>query len=90
VPRSLLEAASMQIPIVTTDSVGCREVVEDGINGFLCKIKDPVDLAKKIEKMIKHSPKERENMGKAGREKILREFDEKIIINKYLEVLREI
>ena len=88
--RVLLEAASMAKPIITTDTPGCRDVVDDGINGFLCKVKDSKDLAEKMEKMLKLSEEKRINMGKAGREKIIKEFDEKIVINKYLETIEKL
>ena len=52
VPRSLLEAAAMGRPIITTNSVGCREVVDDGVNGFLCQPQDAQDLAEKMERFI--------------------------------------
>ena len=52
VPRSLLEAASMAKPIITTDSVGCREVVDNGVNGYLVQPRDAVDLAEKMEQVI--------------------------------------
>ena len=90
VPRTLLEAASMSKPIITTNTVGCKEVVDDGINGYLCNVKDPLDLADKMEKMINLSPEERTAMGKAGREKMMREFDEKIVIKKYLDVIKSL
>jgi glycosyltransferase involved in cell wall biosynthesis len=89
-PRTLLEAAAMARPIVTTDSVGCREVVDDGINGFLCRPKDAVDLADKLAQMAAMSPAERKAMGLRGREKIERQFDEQIVINKYLEAIEAI
>lgn len=89
-PRTLLEAAAMARPIVTTDSVGCRDVVEDGINGYLCKPKDASDLADKMELIVKLSPAEREVMGSRGRVKIEREFDEQIVINKYLDAIEAI
>jgi len=85
VPRTLLEATSMQKPIVTTDNVGCREVVEDGKNGFLVPIKDYKTLAKKIEVLI-DNPKLREEFGKYGRIKTKKEFDIKVVVNKYIEV----
>ena len=85
--RVLLEAASMAKPIITTDTPGCRDVVDDGINGFLCKVKDSKDLANKMEKMLNLSEDERIKMGKAGREKIIKEFDEKIVISKYLSTI---
>lgn len=89
-PRTLLEAAAMARPIVTTDSVGCREVVDDGINGCLCKPKDAADLAEKMAWIVLLSPAEREAMGLRGRKKAEREFDERIVINKYLEAIRSI
>lgn len=88
VSRILLEAAAMAKPIITTDNVGCREVVKDGVNGFLCEKRDPRDLAKKIEKIIKMSPDERRLMGLNGRKVVIQEFDEELIINKYFEALQ--
>jgi len=90
VPKVLLEASAMAKPIITTDNVGCKEVVDDGINGYLCEVKNSVDLAAKIEKMINLSEKERTKMGQAGREKIVKEFDEKIVIDKYLKIIEKI
>ena len=86
--RVLLEAASMAKPIITTDTPGCKDVVEDGVNGFLCKVKDANSLAIQVEKMLNLSTKQREEMGKRGREKIIKEFDEKIVIEKYLEAIK--
>lgn len=90
VPRSLLEAAAIGRPIITTDAIGCREVVDDGVNGYLCRPRDAGDLADKMERMIALSPEARAEMGRRGREKVEREFDEKIVIQKYLEAIREI
>lgn len=89
-PRSLLESASMAKPIITTNVPGCREVVDNGINGYLCNVKDPEDLAHKMEKMLNLSPQEKMKMGTEGRQKIVREFDEKIVISKYLNAIKEI
>ncbi|MCT7572661.1 glycosyltransferase family 4 protein [Aliarcobacter butzleri] len=89
-PRILLESASMGKPIITTDNVGCKDVVDDGINGFLCEVKNADDLALKMEKMLNSSFDERNIMGKAGREKIVKEFDEKIVIEKYLKAIESI
>lgn len=90
VSRTLLEAAAMARPIVTTDSVGCRDVVDDGINGYLCKPQDAADLADKISKMAGLSHAERTAMGLRGREKVVREFDEQIVIGKYLATIKEV
>ena len=89
-PRSLLEASSMGKPVITTDVVGCRQVVQDGVNGFLCRVKDPDDLAEKIKKMAELNESERALLGNNGRKKIVSEFDESIVINKYLEVIESI
>lgn len=88
VSRILLEAAAMAKPIVTTDNVGCREVVKDGINGFLCEKRDSIDLAHKIEQIIKMSPNERRLMGLNGRKIVIQQFDEELIIQKYFEALQ--
>lgn len=89
-PRILLESASMQIPIITTNTVGCRDVVEDGVNGYLCEVKNTSDLVSKMEKMLNLTDDQRYDMGKNGREKIVREFDEKIVIDKYIETIKDI
>jgi N,N'-diacetylbacillosaminyl-diphospho-undecaprenol alpha-1,3-N-acetylgalactosaminyltransferase len=89
VPRTLLEAASMEKPIVTTYSVGCREVVDDGVNGFLVPIKDYKSLAKKIGILI-DDKNLREEFGKNSRIKAEKEFDIKIVVNGYLKVYEEI
>jgi glycosyltransferase involved in cell wall biosynthesis len=90
VPRSLIEAAAMGKPIITTDSVGCREVVEDGVTGFLCEPRNSIDLYEKMLKMIELSKAKRQEMGSLSRIKAENEFDEKIIIGKYLAVIQSI
>lgn len=90
VPRSLLEAAAIGRPIVTTDAIGCRDAVDDGVNGLLCCVGDASDLAEKLQRIVEMSPSERELMGNAGREKMELEFDEKIVIDRYLRVTGDI
>ena len=51
-PRSVLEAMSMGRPIITTDAPGCRETVEDGVNGFLVPVKEAVYLAQAMERFL--------------------------------------
>ena len=85
--RVLLEAASMAKPIITTNVPGCKEVVDDSINGYLCEVKDADSLAEQMEKMIFLSNEERIEMGLKGREKVIREFDEKLVIEKYREAI---
>ena len=86
----MLEAAAMARPIVTTDSVGCRDTVDNGVNGYLCKPKDASDLADKMEQIVSMPPSERETMGLRGREIVEREFDEQIVIDKYLAAIEAV
>jgi len=90
ISRILLEASAMARPIVATDVTGCREVVDDCETGYLCKVKDPEDLADKLERMLSLSSEQRAEMGRKGREKMQLEFDEQIVIRRYLEVIDEI
>ena len=86
----LLESLACGRPIITTDRPGCREVLDDGINGFLVKQKDSADLIKQIEKFMSLSVEERKNLGLNGRKKVEEYFDRKIVINKYLEAINSI
>ncbi|MEZ8337455.1 glycosyltransferase family 4 protein [Vibrio cyclitrophicus] len=88
VPKSLLEACAMGKPIVTTDNVGCRETVDDGINGYLCEPRSTSSLVEKLELMISQSHEQRLQMGLESRTKVENEFDEKLVINKYLEAVK--
>jgi glycosyltransferase involved in cell wall biosynthesis len=86
-PPSLLVAAAMAQPIISTDAVGCREVVDDGVNGFLCKVRDAEDLSKKMHKMLLLTSEERKEMGLHGRVKMESEFNEQIVIGKHVEAI---
>lgn len=90
VPRSLLEAGAMGKMIVTTDSVGCRDTVDDGVNGYICLPQNVQDLTNKLKKVIKMSHLQRINMGLQSRKKMEREFDERIIIKKYKQTINKI
>lgn len=89
IPRTLLEGASMGLPLITTDAAGCHDAVENGTTGFLCKTRDAGDLAEKMERMLLLTPEQRAEMGKAGRAKMEREFDERIVIERYMAAIRE-
>ncbi|NWF65954.1 MAG: glycosyltransferase family 4 protein [Campylobacterales bacterium] len=88
-PRTIMEACSLNKPIVTTNTVGCKEAVDDGYNGFLCNLKDSHDLSLKIEKLIVDRDL-REKMGKNSRKKAEDEFDVKIVIDAYLKLYKEL
>jgi glycosyltransferase involved in cell wall biosynthesis len=77
-------------PIITTDSVGCREVVDDGINGFLWQPRDATDLSAKMERMLSFTDAQRSEMGLRGRAKMEAKFDEQIVISKYLIAIDDI
>ena len=87
--NTLLEAASMEKPAITTNTTGCKEIVSDNETGFLCKVKDELDLADKMEKMILLSPEKRKEMGKKARQKIIKEYDKQIVIEAYLGAIKE-
>jgi galacturonosyltransferase len=80
----LLESLACCRPIITTDRSGCREVVDDNINGFIVKQNDTEDLIRKIEKFLALSHEEKMYMGLVGRKKVEREFDRTIVVNKYI------
>jgi len=88
VPRTLMEASAMGRPIVTTDVPGCREVVADGVNGLLCEVKSAESLAAKLAQMLDMNGDERRAMGKRGREKVTSEFDERMVVERYKELLQ--
>lgn len=89
-PKTLLEAASLGKPLVATDVPGCRSVVDDGFNGFLCEARNSDDLAEKLEKMYRLEEETRQQMGINSRQKIENTFDEKFVIRKYHEVIQVI
>jgi len=89
-PKTLLESASCGKPIITTNSIGCRDVVDDTVTGYLCEPRSSEDLIEKIELFLKLSEEKKREMGQKSRLKIEREFDEKIVIEKYIETLRKL
>jgi glycosyltransferase involved in cell wall biosynthesis len=87
VPRSLLEAAAMGRPIITTDATGCRDCVDDGISGYLCRPRSAEDLTRAIFRFTALTRSERQQMGISGRAKVEREFDERTVIGRYIEAV---
>lgn len=81
----LLESCACARPIITTDRSGCREIAEDGVNGYMIPQKDSGALIAAIEKFLRLTNDERAGMGRAGREKVVREFDRRIVVEKYIE-----
>lgn len=88
-PKSLLEAAACGLPIVTTDTPGCREIVRDGDNGFLVPIRDSVALAAALKKLIEDEAL-RNRMGERSRERAVAEFSEGRVIRETLTIYQEL
>jgi N,N'-diacetylbacillosaminyl-diphospho-undecaprenol alpha-1,3-N-acetylgalactosaminyltransferase len=85
VPRTALEAAAMGKPIVTTDAVGCKEVVVDGVNGYLVPVQDSQVLSEKVGLLIENAAL-REKMGLASRKLAEERFDVQAVIKQYLAI----
>jgi glycosyltransferase involved in cell wall biosynthesis len=81
----LQEGAAVGRPLITCDTYGCKDNVEDGYNGFLCEVADVESLKDAIEKFIRLSQEEKVLMGKRSREKAEKEFDRKIVVKAYID-----
>ncbi len=89
-PRVIMEAMAMACPVITTDTAGCRETVDDGISGYLVPVKNSAALANAMINFIHLDPSAKHLMGQAGRQKVLREFDDKIIANQLYAMLMNV
>jgi glycosyltransferase involved in cell wall biosynthesis len=89
-PRSIMEASAVALPVIVSDVPGCRQVVDNGITGLFCKVKDGDDLAKKMEIMIKMPENERQKMGQMGRQKMLDQYDELIVLKHYTQTIADL
>ena len=90
VPRSLLEAAATARPVITTNAPGCRDTVIDGETGFLCRPADASDLTDKLLRFAALTPEQREAMGLKARAFVEQNFEERLVIARYLDVLNSI
>ncbi|MFK8049240.1 MAG: glycosyltransferase family 4 protein [Halioglobus sp.] len=86
-PRSLLEAGAMGLPVIATDVPGCRNIVSDGYNGFLCEAKNIESLANAMLKMLNTSTEEIKRMGENGREVVVREFSEDLVVDSTVRAI---
>lgn len=86
-PRSLLEGSAMTRPLIAADVPGCRDVVEEGINGHLCAVRSSASLASAMMKIARMSKQQRQTMGEAGRRKVEERFSEEFVVQAYLDVL---
>lgn len=85
--RSLLEAAATGIPIIASNVPGCREIVDNSINGFLCKAKSSDDLSNTMKKFLQLNNAEIKTMGDQGRLKAEKEFSVDLVVEKYLAAI---
>lgn len=90
IPRSLTESMAMEKPVITTDTAGCREAVEEGKNGFKVPIKNAFELAEAMKRLMLMSPDERLQMGIYGRSKAVWEFCDERIAEKVVQLADEI
>lgn len=83
----LLESAASGRPVIATNRSGCREIIDDNVNGYLVEPKNERDLISAITKFLKLDYKSKKLMGLKGREKVTSDFDRKIVVNSYMEVI---
>jgi glycosyltransferase involved in cell wall biosynthesis len=89
IPRVLLEAASMGLPIVTTRTPGCAEVVEDGVNGLLTPARDPAALAGAILHLLDR-PDLRGQFGQRSRQRAVEQFDLSVVVDRTRALYKEL
>ena len=89
-PRALLEACAMGRPVIATDVPGCRDLVADRESGYLCRVRDAADLAARIEDFLALDPSQREAMGRHGRRLVEERYDERYVVEKYLQVVANV
>jgi len=86
----LLEGAAMVKPLMASNIPGCREIIDNGVNGYLFEPKNEKNLIDTIEKFLTLNEIEKNKMGLASRQKVERTFDRNIIIKAYLEEIYKI
>jgi glycosyltransferase involved in cell wall biosynthesis len=90
VPRSLLEAASMGKPVITTDSVGCRDTVEDGVTGWLVPPRNSCALGAQMLSLYDLTDAERAGISASARSRVGLIFDERIVLKAYLNAMQSV
>jgi glycosyltransferase involved in cell wall biosynthesis len=90
IPKILIEACAKELPIITTNCVGCNQAIKDGYNGYVVQEKNVASLIDAMEKMIKAGAPKRAQMGRYGRKMARERFDEKIVINEYLGLVHQV
>lgn len=89
IPRTITEGMSMAKPVITTDTAGCREAVDSGVNGYLIKVRNTKSLVEAMLSFMELDHEQRHKMGTAGREKACREFDDKLIADHIYRIISD-
>lgn len=89
-PRTLIEGAAMARPVIATDVPGCRAVVDNEVSGFLCAVRSADSLSAAMERFLALPPDAQRAMGAAGRAKMVREYDQALVVNAYRAALVQI
>jgi glycosyltransferase involved in cell wall biosynthesis len=90
VPRVLLEASAMALPVITTDAPGCRDAVEDEVTGLLCAPGSVDSLVEAMERLLRLNPGERRAMGLAARTRMEMQFSDERVHRAYLDALAKL
>jgi glycosyltransferase involved in cell wall biosynthesis len=86
-PRSLLEAGAMGLPVVTTDVPGCRNVVQEGVNGLLCEVKSCESLKQAMRRVLAMTNEQLAEMGENGRRLVSEKFDEQLVVDATIRAI---
>ena len=89
-PRCIMEASSVELPVIVSDVPGCRQVVDNNVTGLYCKVRDSEDLLIKMKIILKMTTNKRKKMGQMGRKKMIKNYDESIVIQSYEQKIIEI
>ena len=86
----LLETAASGRPVIATNVSGCKETYDDGVSGISFNAKDTDDLVRAIKEFLSLTNEQKTQMGKAGRQKMEKEFNRNIIVEKYIKIIENL
>ena len=89
-PKVILEAMAMAKPVITTLTAGCKETVDQNVNGFLVPIKDSEKLADAMHQLLELDPIDLEIMGRISRKKAVEQFDAKLVATEYINLINSL
>lgn len=89
IPKILIEAGAKGLPIISTNSIGCNQIIVDNYNGFVVKEKSVDDLVECMERMIQCGIQARRKMGMNGRRLVEEKFSDSVVIKTYLSLIEE-